>query len=178
MTRPHIALIGMMGTGKSTVGGVLAQRLHLPLWDNDAVVVEREGRSIGEIFEAVGEPYFREQESAILREALAHSPSLVIALGGGSLIRPANREVLMSRAFVVWLDASSATLLARLEGDVTRPLLKNTLLSDRIETLRREREEHYRQVADMVVPTDGCLVDEVVESILAALARSEGYVLQ
>ncbi|MGC8481387.1 MAG: shikimate kinase [Acidimicrobiales bacterium] len=178
MTRPHIALIGMMGTGKSTVGGVLARRLHLPFWDIDAVVVERESRSIGEIFEEAGEAYFREQESAILREALDCSSSLVVALGGGSLLRPTNREMVASRAFVVWLDASSSTLVARLEGDVTRPLLKNASLPGRIETLLTEREEHYRRLANVVVPTDACVVEEVVESILAVLARSEGYVLQ
>lgn len=178
MTQPHIALIGMMGTGKSTVGRALAHRLGMPLWDNDAVVVEREGRSIGEIFEVAGEDYFRERESTILREGLEALPPTVIALGGGALQRPDNRDVIVSRAFVVWLDASTATLVERLEGDRLRPLLQVASLPERIEALRMERLTHYQQAADVVISTDGASVEEIVESITFAFLRSRGPVIR
>jgi shikimate kinase len=144
----HVVLVGLMATGKTTIGRRLAKRLDRPFVDADTELEERTGLTVRELFEKEGEAGFRRLESDLLGELLAVTEPHVIATGGGAVVTPANRELLArSSAFVVWLDADPAFLAARAAGKSTRPLLDG----DPIGTLTRladERRPWYEEVAD------------------------------
>jgi shikimate kinase len=162
----HIVLVGMMGSGKTTVGRVLAARLKRDLLDTDALIEQREGRSVRDIFARDGEDAFRSIEMHVLADALARPESAVIATGGGIVLRPENCSALHSSgARVVWLRADPAVLVERVKGGVHRPLLDD----DPELTLRRmheQREALYREVADLIVAVDGRTVSDVAEAVL------------
>jgi shikimate kinase len=156
----------MMGTGKTTVARVLGERLGRPVFDSDAVIEARTGRTVREIFVAEGEPAFRALETEALREALANPSPSVIAAAGGVVLSATNRALLKeSAARVVWLCADPATLVDRVRGGGHRPLLDG----DPAGTLQRmfdDREALYREVADAIVLVDSRSVGEVVEAVL------------
>ena len=162
----HVVLVGLMGTGKSTVARAIGERLGRPVIDTDAVVEQRAGRSVRELFVEVGESAFRDLESDVLRDALASPTPSVIAAAGGVVVREANRDLLRSSgARVVWLCADPDTLVERVRGAGHRPLLD----ADPAGTLQRmaeQREPWYRQVADAIVLVDHRSVGEVVEAVL------------
>ena len=162
----RIVLVGMMGSGKTTVGRVLASRLRCDLLDTDAVVEAREGRTVRDIFAADVEEAFREIESEVLSELLSRPGASVIAAAGGVVLRQQNRDALRaSGARVVWLSADPGMLADRVKGGVHRPLLDG----DPEGTLRRmyeQREAMYREVADVIVTVDGRSVTDVVDAVL------------
>jgi shikimate kinase len=162
----HLVLVGMMGSGKSTVARVLAERLHRSVLDSDDMIERRTGRTVREIFAADGEPAFRAIETEVLSDALQSTEPCIIAAAGGVVLSEANRAALRSSgARVVWLCADPATLVDRVKGAGHRPLLD----ADPAGTLRRmfsEREHLYREVADAIVLVDGRSVAEVVEAVL------------
>lgn len=162
----RIALIGYRGAGKSTVARLLAERLGWDWIDADAVLEQRAGCTIRELFAAEGEAGFRSREAALLAELCAR-PRLVLATGGGVVLRADNRAVLRRSAWVAWLEAGAETLWRRLESDpasaARRPALAVGLapnaaasnsLAEMIELLKF-REPLYRQCADAVVAADG-----------------------
>ncbi len=162
----HLVLVGMMGAGKTTVGRIVADRLHRPLFDSDAVIEARTGRTVREIFADDGEAAFRDLESSVLIEALDLATPAVIAAAGGVVLREENRVALKeARARVVWLCADPGLLAERVTAGGHRPLLDD----DPAAMLRRmwdEREPLYRSVADAIVGVDGRTVHEVVEAVL------------
>lgn len=162
----HVVLVGLMGTGKSTVARALGERLGRPVLDTDALVEQRAGRSVRDLFAEVGEPAFRELESEVLRDALASDAPSVIAAAGGVVVLDRNRELLRaSGARVVWLCADPDTLVERVKGAGHRPLLD----ADPAGTLQRmaeQREPWYREVADAIVLVDHRSVGDVVEAVL------------
>jgi shikimate kinase len=169
-----LALVGLSGTGKSTLGRALAEALGWPLLDTDALIIGAQGRPVAAIFAELGEAPFRDLESAALAEALA-APPAVVATGGGAVLRPANRDLLRRRATVIWLDAPDAVILARLAAhDEGRPLLADSPAA-RLAALRAAREAIYRVVADIVLDTSGLGPDALVAQVLRALGelRSE-----
>jgi shikimate kinase len=161
----HLVLVGMMGVGKSTVARVVADRLGRRVFDSDAVIESRTGRTVREIFADDGEPAFRALETEVLLERCTTEP-VVIAGAGGVVLSAANRAALKeSGARVVWLCADPATLVERVKSGGHRPLLD----ADPAGTLRRmfeEREALYREVADAIVLVDHRSVSEVVEAVL------------
>ena len=165
-TARHIVLVGMMGSGKTTVGRMLAARLSRPLLDSDEIIEQREGRTVRDIFSHDGEEAFRTIESEVLKESLASPGPSVIAAAGGVVLRPENRRALKeSGARVVWLRADPAILAIRVKGGPHRPLLDD----DPAGTLLRmyeQREPLYREVADAIVTVDGRSVGDVVEAVL------------
>ena len=168
-----IALVGLSGTGKSSVGRALAAQLNCQLLDTDALVVQAAGREIAQIFAAEGEPRFRELETAALRTAL-DSPPAIVATGGGVVLRPENRSLLCERAIVVWLDAPTTELVARLRAhDETRPLLQGDDLSARLEALRGARATLYAEVADMHIATDGRAIEHICREVITLLSEIE-----
>ena len=165
----HVALIGLSGTGKSTLAPRLAVRLGIAAVDIDGQIVERCGASIAEIFRERGETEFRDLESSLLAEAL-DGPAAVVATGGGIVLRDDNRRRLGADAQVVWLNATPEQLADRLAiGGEERPLLGDQALVA-LRRLSSEREDLYRGLADVEVDTDGVTPDDVVEHIISALA--------
>ncbi|MFM7687702.1 MAG: shikimate kinase [Actinomycetota bacterium] len=162
----HLVLVGLMGSGKTTVAKLLGDRLGRPVLDTDALIEQRTGRTVRDIFADDGEAAFREIEAEVLREVLASEEPVIVAAAGGVVLGAANREALQrSGAKVVWLCADPATLLERVKGGPHRPLLD----ADPAGTLQRmfaEREAMYREVADAIVLVDHRSPAEVVEAVL------------
>src|SRR5262245_20080100 len=115
MTDKNIVLIGFMGSGKSTVGKILARKLNRPLWDIDQSIEERERKRIAEIFEKQGEAYFRKLEKNMILEAASHSGQ-VITTGGGAVVDPENMKALQNSGILVALSASAETIFQRVKG--------------------------------------------------------------
>ncbi len=165
MRKKSYVLIGFMGSGKTTVGEELAKELGVEFIDTDAYIVENQGCSINEIFERMGEEYFRNLESEAVKELSQTFKPMVLSVGGGLVMRDINVGYLKAIGQIVYLRASVDTLCARLEGDDTRPLLKGTNLRGRIEELMAKRKERYEEVADVVIDTDDKKVLEIVRDI-------------
>jgi shikimate kinase len=173
-TGPHVVLVGLMGTGKSTVGQLLADRWGWPLVDSDAQVEARTGRTVREIFETDGEPAFRRLEAEALAAALEGAAPSVIAAAGGVVLDPANRARLRASGTVVWLTGDPDVLAARATapGGDHRPLLEG----DPDETMRRlaaERAPLYAEVADHTVAVDTRSAAEVADAIAALVDAPE-----
>lgn len=154
-----------MGAGKTEVGRRLAERLGRPLVDTDQLIVERDGRSVSEIFSEESEAAFRAKEVEAIAEAAA-VPGAVIATGGGAVLDPRNVEALQSSGEVVYLRASAAVAAARLGEGEGRPLLEGTPLGERIAQLIDARHELYQQAAGHEVDADAGpedVVDALVE---------------
>ena len=161
--RRVIYLLGFMGSGKSTVGNLLAQALGWPFIDLDAVIEAGQGLSIREIFENSGEPFFREIERAALTEAAKAEPA-VIALGGGTFAQPPNVELIRAAGgTTVWLDCPPDILRTRCQGLANRPLFRD---DQSFTQLLNDRQPFYR-LADFRVATEERRPEEVVEQILS-----------
>lgn len=167
-----IVLIGMMGSGKSSVGRVIARALNLLTIDLDREIERRTGLSVAEIFAIHGEPYFRQlEEEALLRLAQAGKP-LVLSLGGGAVLSERGMEALKHKArVVIYLQASVPELLARLKRSrIKRPLLENAADPHaRLVELLHVRRPLYERYADFTVDTDGKLLADVAQEILGVL---------
>ena len=150
--RRAIALVGMMGAGKTTVGRALAERLRLAFADSDEEIERQAGLSIGQLFEQEGEARFRERERIAIADLVSSAP-LVLATGGGALLDPGTRRLLRERALTIWLDAPPAILAARLGDCAGRPLLGNGDPLDLLTRLSAERRPSYQE-ADIHVRTD------------------------
>ena len=161
----HIVLIGFMGAGKSTVGRALAAELGRELLDTDQMIEEKAGCRITEIFARQGEPAFRRLEEEILKQLAEEKAPAVISTGGGMPVFEKNRPALRRLGTVVYLQVKPETVLKRLKGDTTRPLLQGGGAESRVRELLAEREPAYRDTAHEVVPVDGMSADEVVRRI-------------
>lgn len=162
----HLVLVGLMGSGKTTVGRALAQRLRRDLLDSDSIIEAREGRTVRTIFRDDGEDAFRRIETEVLIEALAAEQKAVIAAAGGVVLRAENRLALRtSMARVVWLRADPTTLVERVKGGSHRPLLDEDPRGT-LERMYAERSDLYREVADAIVTVDNRSVSEIVEAVL------------
>jgi shikimate kinase len=171
--RAHLVLVGLMGAGKTTVARECAARLSRPVVDTDDLVTAAAAASVAEIFAAEGEAGFRARERAAVADACASPVPLVVACGGGAVLDPDNRRRLRAAGVVVWLDASTDELAARVGRDAARPLLGADPAAS-LERLRAAREAAYGAVADVVVDTTGRTVDEVVDTVLAAFSADAG----
>ena len=172
MGHGNIFLVGMMGSGKTTLGRALAQRLHVPFTDTDRVLVERTGVAVATIFEIEGEPGFRKRESAVLAE-LARGEEQVIATGGGSVLAADNRALMRSSGTVIYLRARIEHLWERTRHDSSRPLLATADPRATLEKLLEARDPLYREVAHIVVDTGSQSAGTLVARVVAALRRYE-----
>ncbi|OYY52444.1 MAG: shikimate kinase [Halothiobacillus sp. 28-55-5] len=169
MNTHNIILIGPMGSGKSTIGKMLAHSLDLPLLDSDKEIEQRTGATIPLIFEIEGEAGFRDREVAVIEE-ITRGTDWVLATGGGAILREENRQLFSERGFVVYLHASVHQQAERTAQDTQRPLLQN---NDRIGTLRalmQTREPLYRAAANVTIETAGKSPRTVVDLIRAKIA--------
>lgn len=172
MRNSNIVLVGPMGAGKSSTGRALAAKLGRPFVDLDAVIEEREGKPIPRIFAEQGEPYFRTVETAVVREYAARE-GLVIAAGGGVVVRPENIEALQASGTIYCLRASARQILDRVGHETHRPLLQGGDKLEKIQGLLDKREALYGAIPNQV-PTDGQTPEQVADRIVALLeaARS------
>jgi shikimate kinase len=165
---PRIVLVGMPGSGKSTVGRHLARRLVLPFFDSDHAIEQRLGCSIRDYFAQQGEQAFRDAEEQAIAE-LAHGPACVLATGGGTVLREANRRALREQGQVVYLRSTPEELYRRLRHDRQRPLLQVADPLDKLRTLFAERDALYRQAAHFIVETGRPSVPTLVNMVLMQL---------
>ena len=165
----HVALVGLMGVGKTAVGRALADRLGRRHVDLDRAVTQLAGRSIGVIFHEGGESAFRDHEAASLDEQLAAGDPIVLSTGGGVLVREGNRAALAAQATVVWLRARPETLVERVGDGAGRPLLEGRDALEVLRGLAGDRHPAYREAADLVVDTDGRPIGSVVDAVVDAL---------
>jgi shikimate kinase len=173
--RRAVLLVGFMGAGKTSVGNALAERLHWRFLDLDEVLVAREGREIAKIFRDSGEQGFRARESAalqeLLRELKSSSKHTVLALGGGAVIQPENRDAISSSRFpVIFLDAPPRELFQRCTAQkIERPLLNKM---EHFEQLYRSRQSHYAMLGPRL-DTSGRSVNEICNKIQESLGLAE-----
>ncbi|MDW5444075.1 shikimate kinase [Polaromonas sp. SM01] len=165
----HISLVGLPGSGKSTVGRQLAKRLGLPFLDSDHVIEARLGLTIREFFERDGEAPFRDLEQTVIDELTLAGEACVLATGGGVVLRPANREHLMQRTQVAYLHSSPEEIFRRLRHDQNRPLLQVPDPLGRLRELYTLRDPLYRESARFVVETGRPSVAALVNTIVAEL---------
>lgn len=163
-----LSLIGLPGSGKSTVGRQLARRLQLPFSDSDLVIEARLGCPIRQYFEREGEDSFRDAEAAVIDE-LTRDQERVLATGGGAVLRPANRQHLHQRGHVVYLKSSPDELFRRLRHDRNRPLLQVADPLQRLRDLYAIRDPLYRETAHFTVETGRPSVATLVNMIVMQL---------
>ncbi len=165
----NVVLIGYRGTGKSTIGKVLAARLGRPLVSTDAEVVKLAGHAIPAIVEQHGWEYFRDLESKVCQE-LAVRNGVIIDTGGGAILRPQNVEVLKQTGKLFWLTASVETIAKRIGTDTQRPSLTGTKsFVDEIQDVLHDRLPKYQAAADAIIETEGRSLTQVADEILAQL---------
>ena len=159
-----ITLTGFMGSGKTTVGKVLADFLGCPFMDLDDLIEKKAGKSIPEIFAQDGEPAFRQLEARLLRQTVEKytENTVVLALGGGAVTAPASAALLREKTVCIYLRATLETLLQRLEGETAGRPLADASLADRLSA----REPLYEQTAHVIIDTDGLSPDEVADEII------------
>ena len=164
----NLFLVGPMGAGKSAVGRQLARMLHLNFMDSDDEIEKRTGVDIPFIFEKEGEDGFRKREAKAIDD-LSKIEGIVLATGGGAVVDPQNRSHLGARGFVVYLYTTVDQQLARTKKGRERPLLENGDRKQILDDLMVERDAMYREIADLVVETDGRKVKAVANEILERL---------
>lgn len=159
-----------MGVGKSVIGRQLARRLKRQFWDSDREIELRTGVDIPTIFAYEGESGFRKREREVIADLTARQ-GIVLATGGGSVLHPRNRQLLSSRGFVVFLRSDIDTLLSRTSRDRKRPLLQTENPRARLESIMREREPLYREIADFTLDTNSSGISSSVGRILKYMRR-------
>ena len=159
-----ISLTGFMGSGKSTVGAIVADALGCPFLDLDDLIVKKSGKSIPDIFAQDGEPAFREMEATLLRQTVIKyaENTIVLSLGGGTLTTPSSASLVHEKTFCIYLRASLETLQQRLEGQTAGRPLADDAFAARL----AQREPLYEETAHVIIDTDGLTPDEVADEMI------------
>lgn len=157
-----------MGSGKSTIGNLIAKRLHREFRDSDHFIEDRTGVDIARIFDIEGEQGFRDRESNALNELLSEN-NRVIATGGGSVMREENQRLLKQKGYIVFLDTSVNQQMRRLARDKKRPLLQTENPRERLEALFTERHPIYLDLADLAIKTDKRVARRLAADIINQL---------
>ena len=168
MPESHLILTGFMGSGKSSVGKVVAELLGKRFIDLDAEIIVKAGCSINDIFACDGEEAFREMESAKIEQILSVEEGVVLATGGGAVVAAQNRVLMHSRGIIINLKVTPEQVMSRLKGCSDRPLLTGDDVASRAITLMKLREQFYAE-ADIRIDTDGKSVEDVAAEILCRL---------
>ncbi len=164
-------LIGFMGAGKTSIGTCLSERSGRPLVDTDQLIEAEAGMSIPQIFSEHGEAGFRRIESRILERLNNEADHTVISVGGGLPLRAENRAILSELGTVVFLRTRPDTVLSRLEGDVTRPLLQVANKREKVEQLLADRNPIYEQAAHLVIDVDRKSPEQIVQELETVLQQ-------
>lgn len=162
----NIVLIGFMGSGKTTIGKALEKKIGISFVDTDKLIENYEKCRISEIFNNKGEKYFRRIETEILKKLSRADGINIISTGGGIITNSENILLLRQLGTVVYLRIKAETVVKRLDGDVTRPLLAGEDKFAKIEILMNDRREAYEKTADVIIDVDDISVEEVVSRIV------------
>lgn len=165
----NIYLIGFMGTGKSTVGNVLAAKLGAECVEMDELIEKQQQMAITEIFDRYGETYFRDLETRLV-QSLADGKNLVVSCGGGSVLRDENAEIMKQSGTIILLTASAETIYERVKHSTNRPVLNGHMNVAYIRELMEKRRERYETVADVRIATDGKSAETICAEILAQIS--------
>ncbi len=163
-------LIGLMGSGKTTVGKQLALKMHKKFYDSDHEIVARMGVPITTIFEIEGEEKFRERESQVLAD-LTQKHDIVLATGGGIILRERNRQYLQKNGVVIYLHANVETILERTRFDRSRPLLQTENPGKKIQELYIQRDPLYRQIADITIDANEVFLPNLIKKVTIAIEQ-------
>ncbi len=176
----RVVLVGYRGTGKSSVGKLLARRLNRPFADSDAELEARAKRTVAEIFSEDGEQSFRDQEERVILDLLASGSGMVLATGGGAILRSRTREALRRHGVVVWLTAPASELAQRMLADrrglAARPSLTPAGTIGEIEEVLQARTPLYAEVAHLTIDTVGKSAVQVVELIIRGWPGASRFV--
>ena len=170
LKKPNIYLVGMMGTGKSTIGNILAAKMRMNFIDSDQSIEESFGQSVSEIFSKKGEGFFRKLEHDFIAKG-HHTQNYIVSCGGGLCIPTGMMELLKSRGKVICLWATPETIISRTKNDHSRPLLQVAHPFKQLKKIIKERESRYRE-ADHFINTEGLAVEQVVDSIMTVIGSS------
>ncbi|MDA9299908.1 shikimate kinase [Methylophilaceae bacterium] len=164
----NIYLVGLMGSGKTTLGKILSKKLDKIFYDSDQLIEETLGVDVPMIFEYEGEVGFREREKDILNK-LVGIENIVLATGGGIILSKSNRDLLAKNGIVIYLKSNQKDLILRMKDDKTRPLLKNGNIEEIIKKLCKEREPLYEEIADFEIMTKNKRIHEIVNEIISVI---------
>ena len=167
----NIFLIGLMGSGKTTIGRILSKTLNKKFYDSDHVVEEKTGVKVPLIFEYEGEIGFRKREESVLKDLVCHK-DIILATGGGVILSKNNCKLLADNGHVVYLKSNCEDLVARMAGDQSRPLLQEGDLKKTLESLFEFRDPMYASISDYIIETAGKRAKEVsyeIESFIKKL---------
>lgn len=162
-----IVLIGMMGSGKTTIGKLLGEKLTLRCIDIDVIIEQNEKRTVSEIFQNEGEKYFRNIERETIKKNFTNK-NLIISLGGGAFEDQLTQELLLKNSTVIYLKTSPNVILERIKNNTNRPLLKNQMTVEKIQSIILQRQKNY-ELANITILTDNKNTDKIVEEILGVI---------
>ncbi len=170
----NIVLIGMRGAGKTTVGKMLAGRLKKEFIEMDELVAKKAGMTIPQIVKKHGWEYFRDLESEITKE-VAKKDNIIIATGGGVVMRSENVRALKQHGRLFWLTVSVDTLLKRIKNDENRPSLSGKSRQEDMEETQKQRQKLYQEAADVIIDTENVAPEKVMEEIIINLEDTYVY---
>lgn len=162
----NIILIGFMGSGKTSIGKLLARELSFEFIDTDEEIEKEENLKISKIFDEFGEEYFRDLETNYIRKLIPSSKSLIVSTGGGLPLRDCNAKILRELGIVVYLKAKKDTIVNRVKEDNTRPLLKSNDLEERVDSLLELRDPSYHAAAHIEINTDDLSFSDIILEIM------------
>ena len=167
----RISLTGMMGSGKTSIGKLLAKKINLPFYDSDEDIEDKLSLKISEIFETYGEILFREQEEKICIDILKKE-KFVLALGGGAITNVKIRDSIAKNSLLIYLKTDENILFDRLKNDKSRPLLKGTNLKKQINSILEDREKLYSK-SNIIIENNVNDIEAVVEEIISLIKKSK-----
>ena len=162
-----IVLIGMMGSGKTTIGKLLGEKLTLRSIDIDVIIEQNEKRTVSEIFQNEGEKYFRNIERETIKKNFTNK-DLIISLGGGAFEDQLTQELLLKNSTVIYLKTSPNIILERIKNNTNRPLLRNQMTVEKIQSIILQRQKNY-ELANITILTDNKNTDKIVDEILGVI---------
>ena len=174
MKAPNIYLIGLMGSGKTTLGKSLAKKLNRPFIDTDQLIEQKSGVDVSMIFEFEGEIGFRERETKLLSE-IALKKEHIVSTGGGIILSKYNRDVIAKSGIIFYLKTQPAELFIRLQNDKTRPLLQGTNLKEKLTKIYAERCTLYEMTADYIIETKNKKISQILTNIEEIMTAHENH---
>ena len=174
MNAPNIYLIGLMGSGKTTLGKSLAKKLNRPFIDTDQLIEQKSGVDVSMIFEFEGEVGFRERETKLLSE-IALKKDHIVSTGGGIILSKYNRDVIAKSGIIFYLKTQPAELFIRLQNDKTRPLLQGTNLKEKLTKIYAERCTLYEMTADYIIETKNKKISQILTNIEEIMTAHENH---